>query len=99
MDLSIIQEDIKVWADAKIPQRTVAGQLIHLQNELNELMDEWKTQDLEKFKEELADVVIVAINIAGQANIDLEAQIMRKMEINKNRTWSAPDKDGVIHHN
>jgi NTP pyrophosphatase (non-canonical NTP hydrolase) len=53
---------------------------------------------LDKAKEELADIVIVALNLAGQMGFDMEYEVLRKMEINKKRMWSKPDSQGVIHH-
>lgn len=98
MDMRVIQEDIKNWADAKIPDRTPHGQMKHLEKELNELKDEWEVQDLEKAKVELADIIIVALNLAGQMGFDMETEVLAKMEINKQRLWSKPDHQGVIHH-
>jgi NTP pyrophosphatase (non-canonical NTP hydrolase) len=96
--LKNIQDGIKTWADAKIPDRTPDGQMLHLEKELNELKVEWEVQDLDKAKEELADIVIVALNLAGQMGFDMEYEVLRKMEINKKRMWSKPDSQGVIHH-
>jgi NTP pyrophosphatase (non-canonical NTP hydrolase) len=96
--LSAIQADIKIWADECIPSRTPSGQMKHLERELNELKVEWETQDLDKAKEELADILIVALNLAGQMGFDMQYEVLRKMEINRKRTWSRPDSEGVIHH-
>lgn len=96
--LKQIQMDIGTWADEKIPLRTPSGQMKHLEKELDELKAEMATNDMEKAREELADVLIVALNIAYQLGFDMEYEVERKMAINKNRQWSAPDADGVIHH-
>lgn len=39
------------------------------------------------FIEELADVVIMCFSVAGKLDIDIDAAIRRKMEINKGRPW------------
>ena len=39
------------------------------------------------FSEELADVAIMVLSVAGKLGIDIDAAIRRKMEINKNRPW------------
>lgn len=39
------------------------------------------------FSEELADVIIMSMSIAGKLGIDIDAAIRRKMEINKGRAW------------
>lgn len=43
------------------------------------------TEDL--FSEELADVIIMSLSVAGKLGIDIDAAIRRKMEINKSRPW------------
>ena len=43
------------------------------------------TEDL--FSEELADVIIMSMSVAGKLGIDIDAAIRRKMEINKARPW------------
>ena len=49
------------------------------------------------FGEELADVVIVAMNLAHQAGINLETEVIEKMRINRSRTWNL-DGNGSAHH-
>lgn len=39
------------------------------------------------FSEELADIVIMCMSVAGKLCIDIDAEIRRKMEINKGRAW------------
>lgn len=39
------------------------------------------------FSEELADVVIMCFSVAGKLDIDIDAEIRRKMEINRQRPW------------
>ena len=41
----------------------------------------------EHFTEELADVIIMSMSVAGKLGIDIDAAIRRKMEINKGRPW------------
>ena len=41
----------------------------------------------EHFTEELADVIIMSMSVAGKLGIDIDAAIRRKMEINKGRAW------------
>lgn len=40
-----------------------------------------------EFCEELADVIITALSVAGALGIDIDAAVRRKMEINKARPW------------
>ena len=46
-----------------------------------------------EFCEELADVIITALSVAGALGIDIDAAVRRKMKINKARPWKH-GKDG-----
>ena len=41
----------------------------------------------EHFTEELADVIIASLSVAGKLGIDIDAAVRRKMEINRGRPW------------
>lgn len=41
----------------------------------------------EEYAEELADVVIMSLSVAGKLGIDIDAAVKRKMSINKGRSW------------
>ena len=43
--------------------------------------------DTVHFCEELADVLIVTLSICGKLGIDIDAEVQRKMAINKTRPW------------
>ena len=45
------------------------------------------TDNREHFIEELADVIIMSLSVAGKLGIDIDAAVRRKMEINKARPW------------
>ena len=45
------------------------------------------SEDTEQYAEELADVIIMSMSVAGKLGIDIDAAIRRKMEINKQRPW------------
>ena len=42
---------------------------------------------LQFYVEELADVIIASLSVAGKLGIDIDAAVRRKMEINKARPW------------
>lgn len=46
------------------------------------------------FPVELADVIIMALSIAGHFNIDIDDEVRRKMAINKERPWKHGKEDG-----
>lgn len=41
----------------------------------------------EHFTEELADVIIMSLSVAGKLGIDIDAAVRRKIEFNKTRPW------------
>ena len=41
----------------------------------------------ELYAEELADVIIVSLSVAGRLGIDIDAAIRNKMAVNKTRPW------------
>lgn len=56
-----------------------------LRKEINEL--EMASESEEEYAEELADVIIMSMSIAGKMGINIDAAIRRKMQINKERSW------------
>ena len=51
--------------------------------------------DNSAFCEELADVIIMSLSVAGYLGIDIDAAVRRKMEINKARPWKhGKEKEG-----
>ena len=48
---------------------------------------ELSSEDEEAYAEELADVIITSLSVAGKLGIDIDAAVRRKMEINKARPW------------
>jgi NTP pyrophosphatase (non-canonical NTP hydrolase) len=58
--------------------------------ECAEAIEAVRRQDMANFREELADVVIRVLDIAGSLDLDLEAEIQAKMIVNLGR----PHKHG-----
>lgn len=48
---------------------------------------ELSSDDEEAYVDELADVIIASLSVAGKLGIDIDAAVRRKMEINKGRPW------------
>lgn len=61
----------------------IMGELCELDNAIHDA----------SFIEELADVVIMCFSVAGRLDIDIDAAIRRKMEINKGRPWKHGKSD------
>lgn len=53
--------------------------------ELRELI--FAVDDVNNFREELADVIITALSAAGYLGIDIDKAVRKKMEINRGREW------------
>lgn len=56
-----------------------------IRKEVNEL--EMASESEEEYAEELADVIITSLSVAGKLGIDIDAAVRRKMEINRQRPW------------
>ena len=56
-----------------------------IRREVNELED--ASEDAEEYADELADVIIASLSVAGKLGIDIDAAVLRKMEINRARPW------------
>ena len=62
--------------------------LIH--SEVSEAMEAYRKKNMDGkdgLAEELADAVIRILHLAGVYKIDLEKEILKKLESNKNREW------------
>lgn len=86
------QKEAFEWSSATFPHQTQHSQISHLRKEVEELA--LTPED----GSELADCLILLLNLASMAGLDLLTEARRKLEINRRRTWGAPDADGVCHH-
>jgi len=82
----------KGWyeTDSKRPQ-TARNLAISLSLEAAEILEhfQWRdeAQNKDELASELADVALYLLQLASVSNIDLEAAILNKIEINRMRTW------------
>ena len=68
------------------PTTTLFEFLDKIDEEVYELNDEaLKPRDKSNLPEELADVIMVCLNMANHYNIDIEQEIKNKIEVNKQR--------------
>ena len=61
------------------------GKLMLVVTEIAEMAEAVRKNDLDNFKEEIADTYIRLFDIAGTSKIDVEKEIRKKMKINKMR--------------
>lgn len=65
----------------------IGNRLMLIVSEVAEAQEALRNGDEAGFREELADLVIRACDLAGGLDIDLEAEILKKMERNRNRPY------------
>lgn len=68
-------------------KRNIGEALMLIVTELAEAMEAYRVQDDENFKEELADTFIRLFDLCGGLDIDIEKEIAKKSERNKNRPY------------
>jgi len=71
--------------DVSVPEKIA---LIH--SEVSECYDAFRRKNIDGkdgFYEELADIVIRVLHLSGIYGIDLEKEILKKMDHNKERVW------------
>lgn len=91
MDMKRLQKEIyqnKVDHDFNITD--VPLEFCLLNGEVAEAFEAWK-KHRDDVGEELADVAIYLMGLAEILGVDLESEILRKVEINKNRVYGVVD--------
>jgi len=71
--------------DIEVPEKIA---LIH--TEISESFEAYRQKNIDGkdgFKEELSDAVQRILHLAGVFDIDLEKEILKKLESNKDRNW------------
>lgn len=81
------------WADSVFPNRTITDAIQKLM--LEEIPEYLMAQDDPM---ELADIGILLYDIAHLAGVDLDEAILKKMEINKKRSWAIDKTTGMLNH-
>jgi NTP pyrophosphatase (non-canonical NTP hydrolase) len=98
MDIKQLTEEMhrlvesKGWyaEDSKRPQ-TPRNLAVSLSIEAAEILEHFQftdeIRDREELGGELADVTLYLLQLASVAGIDLEQAVLKKIEVNKKRTW------------
>ena len=90
-----------LWDEGFDIEKTTRECMVRVADEMVELLEEGKRviayasirsdkktkEAIERFEEELADVIIMSLSVAGKLGIDIDAAVRRKIEINKHRPW------------
>ncbi len=89
-------DEIMLWADSIMPDRTPADAIKKLSME--EVPELWRSikENGVVDEGEIADVLILALDVCAMSGIDPLAAINHKMEINRRRKWKF--EHGVLQH-
>lgn len=68
-------------------RRNMGEMLMLIVTELAEAMESYRNRDDENFKEEIADTFIRLFDLCGGLDIDIEREILKKMQKNKKRPY------------
>lgn len=79
------------WSAATFPLQTPASILAHLAEEVVELQESLEP-------EEAADCLLLLLGLAAVRGFSLWEAATSKHAVNKARRWTAPDPNGVVHH-
>lgn len=93
MSVRELQADIAQWADELNPGRTALSLIAKMLEELGELIASERQDD----PLELADVLILALDLAHIQGIDLADAVVRKMRVNRARSWRIADNGAMSH--
>lgn len=88
---SLILEQAKEKGFGTKPEEINVGEKIALiHSEISEAYEAYRHKNIDGkdgFKEELGDVVQRVLHLAGIFGIDIESEILKKIESNKDREW------------
>jgi NTP pyrophosphatase (non-canonical NTP hydrolase) len=95
-EIQVVTRAIKNWADSIMPERTPADAIKKLSME--EVPELWRSlkENGEVDEGEIADVLILALDICAMSDIDPMDAIHQKMAINIGRKWKF--EYGVLQH-
>lgn len=75
------------WGNSEDPLHPykIPTSLALIGSEVSEALEAFRKTDKENFREELADTMIRVLDLCGGLGIDIETEILNKMEKNRNR--------------
>ena len=104
-ELQNLMDEISEWSNATFGegQRNPAI-AYHLKKEVDELIDIFENHPSDEYQRlwfEYADCMMLLLDSASHVGFSAEgllSAVKEKLEINKNRKWGKPDKNGVVEH-
>ena len=76
--------NVTTLEDWKQPYK-IPAILALITSEVSEALEDFRKDDKEHFAEEIADVLIRVLDLTGGMGIDIDEEVAKKLEINKNR--------------
>jgi len=83
----ITQNMLSTKHNDELINNAIGNRLMLIVSEVAEAQEGLRHNDINNFKEELADVAIRLADLCGGLDIDLESEIQKKMKVNKNRPY------------
>lgn len=97
-DLRAVQDEITRWAQETFPHRTDHHAAYKLNmEEIPELMMHKKEKGTEDIGPELADCLILLLDLASLWEVDVVEALRAKMAVNYGRSWNM-DANGIMQH-
>lgn len=88
-----LPEELLVHTGLNTEEKYLVYSALLISDEVQELIETMDKVD-EHMEEELADVIIMTLSVAGKLGLDIDKAVKRKMEINKTRPWRHENEGG-----
>lgn len=91
------QQTITEWSTKMFGERSHLSTAVRANKEMAELLSALENGELEVACKEVADVVIILMQVAERLGIDLNYAVQYKMDVNEKRQWEKKE-DGSYGH-
>lgn len=91
------QERITEWSTKTFGERSPLSTAVRANKEMAELLSALENGEIETASNEVADVVIILMQVAERLGMDLNSEVQWKMDVNEERQWEKK-KDGSYGH-